>query len=67
MYKSASVYEFQDYPQAVFKAIITLCCFSCEKMIIRNELFTRFADKNGTKPGIKYIFCTNCRPIQGGC
>ena len=53
---------FQDSSH-LYKALMPLECFKCKKIIQTKEIFSRFADKAGAKPGIRYIFCSECRTI----
>ena len=39
-------------------------CFKCGAVVKPGELFSRSSDKNGTMSGIRYIFCSACRPIK---
>ena len=52
-----------EFPLHIYKAIVSLTCSQCQDIIQPEEIFTRSCDKKGTKPGIKYLHCTKCKPI----
>ena len=45
-------------------ALLPISCYKCERIIQPKELFSRSANKSGTKIGIRYTFCRDCMPFE---
>lgn len=48
----------------IYSASEILKCPNCGNEIVKNELFSRSADKKGLVEGIRYIWCQTCKPIK---
>ena len=47
----------------VYQALELIPCDRCKRAIQPGEMFSRFADRNGTVAGIRYTFCNVCSPL----
>lgn len=63
-FQSLNIPETYRYKFNIYKALIPLTCDNCQRTIQPQEIFCRTADKLGTKMGIRYIFCSSCKPIE---
>ncbi len=55
--------QHQNQLQA-FSSLSVINCYGCGVTIREKEVFSRSSDKLGSKPGIMYVWCGNCRPIN---
>ena len=48
----------------ILKADKHMSCSGCDGKILPDQYFSRSADKKGTKEGIRYTWCSECRIVK---
>jgi len=48
----------------ILKAEKHITCSGCDGIILPDKYFSRSADKKGTKEGIRYAWCSECRIVK---
>jgi DNA-directed RNA polymerase subunit RPC12/RpoP len=64
-YSCFAPHEIQEVNTLViYSANEKITCTHCGSKIVRDELFSRSADKKGLVEGIRYTWCQICKPIN---
>lgn len=61
MKKRLSIHLIEGIEQSnSYQALEPIVCFNCGEIINRGDVFKRYGNKNGGRPGFRYSFCLKC-------